>query len=499
MADRGPERKRGNLNFKEFWNRLTAGGAAGEKPQRRKKREPRYTGKARVLYYCYITLTVLAGLIVTGYVLFSFLSAPPPVNPPEVTRPPQPVLGGDDGPDIIQPSMDRKDQFYTFLLVGQSQETGGNLTDTMMLAAYDVPNQTLSVMSLPRDTYVELNGRNVLLNTVYTRSGSGDRGIKALKQEVGELTGVYPDYYVVIKWEAFGELVDAIGGVWYDVPRDMYYWDPTQDLLIDVKKGPQLLDGDKAMQVVRFREGRNGYVDGDLGRIRTQQGFMKALVNKCLDPSVLLSNLTEYIAIFQRNVTTDLDLNALTYFAKSAVGGLDMDDVSFVTLPIREAGDGAHLLADRDGIVTAVNNGFNPYVEDIGAWELDVVTSIPLPTRRPEPSVEPSESMDPEVSPDPETSPDPEESPDPAGSPEPLENGDEPLIPDTTNTPAPTESEIPKLSPPPVESEEPPILIPPVVETTMPVESDDPPEYTLPVVVETYLPATTEEPPLLPH
>ena len=63
------------MNFKEFWNRLTAGGASGERSKKRKKREPRYSGKARVLYYCYITLTVLAGLIVTGYVLFSFMSA----------------------------------------------------------------------------------------------------------------------------------------------------------------------------------------------------------------------------------------------------------------------------------------------------------------------------------------------------------------------------------------------------------------------------------------
>lgn len=470
------------MNFREFWNRLTAGGASGERSKKRKKREPRYSGKARVLYYCYITLTVLAGLIVTGYVLFSFMSAPPPVNPPEVTRPPQPVTG-DDGPDIIQPSMDRKEQFYTFLLVGQSQETGGSLTDTMMLAAYDVPNQSLSIMSLPRDTYVELNGRNVLLNTVYTRSGSGDRGVKALKQEVSELTGVYPDYYVVIQWEAFGELVDAIDGVWYDVPRDMYYWDPTQDLLIDVKKGPQLLNGDKAMQVVRFREGRNGYVDGDLGRIRTQQGFMTALVKKCLDPGVLLSNLTEYIGIFQRNVTTDLDLNALTYFAKMAIGGLDMDRVSFMTLPIREAGDGAHLLVQRDQTVEMVNESFNPYVEDIGAWELNVVTSIPIPSRAPVVSAEPSVSPAPENSPDLTESPDPEES----VPPQPSDTGDEPFIPEITDTPGTEESEAPVFSPPPAESGEPPILVPPVVEDTpQPQESQEPPVY-------------SEEPPMLPN
>lgn len=401
------------------------------------RNRPRRTGRAAILYYSYIGLTVLAGLVVVGYVLWTFLSAPPQVDPPDIERP---IVTVDPSGNPIEdgPKNERKDQFYTFLVAGQSQEEGGNLTDSMMLAAYDVPNQKLSIMSLPRDTYVNLNGRNVLLNTVYTRSGSGERGIDMLKKEVGELTGVYPDFYVLLKWEAFGELVDAIDGVEFDVPVDMEYDDPYQDLHISVKKGLQMLDGAAAMGVVRFREGTNGYFDGDLGRIRTQQGLLKAIIKKCLDPTVLLSNLGSYLSIFQRNVTTDLSIADLTYFVKSAVAGLNMDNVYIVTMPNREAGDGAHLLAQPREILAEVNANFNPYTLDVEYSDLDVVTSVPIPTPAPTPKPTPT--------PAPTPTPEPEDSPaasQPAVSPSPAVTDRPPEI-----TPA-VERQVPVLTPPP--------------------------------------------------
>ena len=414
-------------------------------PTKRVKRPPKYTGKAKAAYIGYVTLTVISALIVAGYIAFSMLSAPPPV--PDYTRPPVPAVTGGEGGD--QPvfvegfSSERKEEFYTFLLVGQSEETGGSLTDTMMMASYDVPNQALHVMSLPRDTYVNYGGRNVLLNTIYTRGGIDD-----LRGEVQKLTGIYPDYYVIVQWQAFGELVDAIDGVYYDVPRDMQYWDPTQNLRINVKKGYQLLDGNKAMQVVRFREGVGGYVDGDLGRIRTQQGFMKALVKKCLEPGTLLSNLGDYISIFQRNVETNLDLNALTYFAKSAVGKLEIEDVEFVTMPNKEAGDGAHLLALPQQLLDMVNDGFNPYLEPLELGELNIVTSIPISTPKPTPSTQPTQDPDASPSPKPSESHTPEESTVPSGAPfVPPATSPTPRPPETTPTPPPAET--PPMAPVP--------------------------------------------------
>lgn len=472
-------------------------GAGGKRAGGKRWFFPEITGKKRIGLYAYTAVTVLAAIIVMGYIAFELFSAPP-VIPPDTdnTRPPRPSAGtvslDPDNPEFVynpELSSDRRDQFYTFLLVGQSQEEGGSLTDTMMLAAYDVPNQTLSVMNLPRDIYVRRNGYRYLLNSIYNvGGGTKGNGKEALKEEVRKLTGIPVDFFVIIKWEAFGELVDAIGGVWYDVPRDMSYKDPEQNLYINVKKGYQFLDGNKAMQVVRFREGANGYIDGDLGRIRTQQGFMKALVKKCLEPGVLLSNLTEYIEIFQKNVTTDLDVPALTYFAKSAVGGLDMDNVSFVTMPNKTAPNG-HLYPDAPAIVELINNGFNPYKDDIELWELTVesgssgggssTTSTPKPSATPTPS----ETPEPADSEAPTNSPRPSGSPRPSASSRPSEG---PMMPGGSQRPEastqPTREPDPAESAPNPQTSEPPVPENTPVPTPESPAASEPPQEEAPVL-----------------
>ena len=436
-----------------------------EKPQREKTPRPPRTRQQKVLRVLYIVLTVIAALIVAGFVIFHFMSAPPEVSGPTPTPQHTTVIdenGNEVEVEIPGLSADRKDQFYTFLLVGQDTFGGGN-TDTMMLAAYDVPNQTLSVMSLPRDTYVNYNGRRVLLNSVYNRAGAGDDGMDALRKEIGELTGVTPDFYVIVQWEAVGELVDAIDGVYFDVPRRMYYNDLSQDFRIDLQEGYQLLDGDDAMGLLRWRHNsddsghilNSGYANGDLGRIQTQQDFMKAVIQKCLQPTVLLGNLLEYINIFQENVVTNLSVGNMAYFAKSAIGSLDMDDVAFMTMPWKDAGDGAHVLPLGSELVEAINDGFNPYVEDITLGDLDLVSRIssgssggtssrpastPAPAATPEatPDATPSESpsTQPGMTPVPDATPAPGGT-DPGAVPTPPAGGES--TPPATDSPAATD------------------------------------------------------------
>ena len=368
----------------------TEGGSRLPKPAQKEKRPAgQRTQKQKTLRVLYIVLTVIAAVIVVGFLFWNVFSAPPGEGELATRKPQTTTVIDEEGNEVEVEipglSADRKEQFYTFLLVGQDTYGGGN-TDTMMLAAYDVPNQKLSVMSLPRDTFVNYNGRRVLLNSVYNRAGGAkdDQGITALKDAVGDLTGVTPDFYVIIQWEAVGTLVDAIDGVYFDVPRRMYYNDLTQNFKIDLQPGYQLLDGDKAMQLIRWRHNsddrghilNSGYATGDIGRIGTQQEFMKAIIAKCLQPEVLLTNLTEYISIFQKNVVTDLTVPNMAYFAKSAVGKLDMDSVAFMTMPYQSAGDGAHVLPVGSELLAAINEGFNPYRDDIRLSELKLVTSI---------------------------------------------------------------------------------------------------------------------------
>ncbi|MFR5845075.1 MAG: LCP family protein [Oscillospiraceae bacterium] len=157
------------------------------------------------------------------------------------------------------------------LILGRDTGGGGN-TDTMLLASYDVTNQKATVMSIPRDTMVNVPWDVKKINSVYNYYGGGDKGIKALYKEISQLVGFEPDYQVVVEWDAVGTIVKAMGGVYYDVPRNMNYDDPYQDPAIEQTKGYRLLSGSDVMQVLRYRhdtDSRYGNADGDLGRIKS--------------------------------------------------------------------------------------------------------------------------------------------------------------------------------------------------------------------------------------
>lgn len=117
----------------------------------------------------------------------------------------------------------RKEGQYTFLLFGTDKE--GTNTDTLMVVNYDVNNQKLRLMSIPRDTMINVSWDIKKINSVY-----GMSGLNGLKKHIGKLIGFVPDYYVKIDLKAFVEVVNLIGGVEFDVPREMNYDDPYQDL-----------------------------------------------------------------------------------------------------------------------------------------------------------------------------------------------------------------------------------------------------------------------------
>ncbi len=158
---------------------------------------------------------------------------------------------------------------YNVLLAGT--DGGDFLTDTLMLARVDLDNSSIALLSLMRDTRVRLGSHYGKLNAVYGRDG-----MEGLISCVKELTGAPVHYYALVDLEAFKIIVDELGGVDFEVPQDMYYRDPSQGLLIDLKAGMQHLDGEHAMQLVRFRR----YVEGDVQRTRVQQQFVKAFIEQ---------------------------------------------------------------------------------------------------------------------------------------------------------------------------------------------------------------------------
>lgn len=270
----------------------------------------------------------------------------------------------------------KSEDFYTVLLVGTDTSSGS--TDTIMLASYDVTNQSATVMSIPRDTLVSTFGVNryTRINTIYSAHGGGKAGMDALAHTVSELVGFIPDYQVFVEWELVGAMVDALGGVEYDVPFHMEYDDPAQDLHIYVEKGLQTLNGDQAMQLVRWRKNNAGVSSGggtgsDLGRLKVQQGFLKAVLKQTLQ----IKNMTkidELAKLFSEHVEGDLSLQNVLWFAKEAIfGGLNVNDVQFITMPWKAANP--YVYPDGDELLKLINTSLSPFCADVTIDQLDLI------------------------------------------------------------------------------------------------------------------------------
>lgn len=198
----------------------------------------------------------------------------------------------------------------TCLLIGKSL----NLTDTIIVASYNPQTQEAVMMSIPRDTFVGKNKNNATamnkINALYQQSP------QKLLDAVNDITGLDIQYYITVDTKALRELVDAIGGVYFDVPIDMDYDDSSQDLYIHLEKGYQLLDGNKAEQLVRFRKNNDftgypaSYGSDDYGRMRTQREFITAALKQTLQAKNILK-LGELLDIANKYIETNMQLSDL--------------------------------------------------------------------------------------------------------------------------------------------------------------------------------------------
>ena len=216
----------------------------------------------RIRYRCLQAATILAILVIVVWLVLSAWIRVPDL--PDFTQDADGdgtvdmSFDGAEVPDIARSG--RKPGIYTFLVAGRDVASGS--TDTILLLSYDTNNKTIKGLNVPRDTMINTSANSKRINSVYTRNrGSSDlpedervdQGMKALGQEVGKVTGITPDFYVLVEWEAIGDLVNALGGVYFDVPFDMNYDDPYQDLHIHQEAGYRKLDGEDAMEVIRWR------------------------------------------------------------------------------------------------------------------------------------------------------------------------------------------------------------------------------------------------------
>ena len=315
-----------------------------------------------------VVLGFLAALILIIALLIKIFVKPPEISPdPDKSDVSQPVVNPDkpnDGIiDVIQ--LERREEFYTLLVCGTDKDK--SRTDTIMVVSYDVKGREVNVCSIPRDTLSNVDNRKLKkINAAFTTS------IEELELEIERLLGYPIDRYVVVDYQGFADVIDAIGGVDYNVPMNMYHEDG--ETVINLKKGYQNLNGEEALQFVRFRA---GYADQDLGRIHAQQDFIKAVAKQLLSPSSIL-NITDIAEAVFDNTKTNLTLGEMAWFASNALG-LKMDGIKFTTLP----GESQYLYYEPLGynqwyyvpnetkILEMVNSGFNPYTTEI--TDLDLI------------------------------------------------------------------------------------------------------------------------------
>lgn len=267
-----------------------------------------------------------------------------------------------------EPALSERSEGCSTILVAGT-DAGGYRTDSMLLLNVDREQRAIRLVSIPRDTLIYCEYSIPKLNSAYGWAGGGDDGMQELLLRITEITGFTPDGYVVVELDVFRELVDLMGGIQFDVPVDMHYADPTQNLVIDLQAGEQLLDGAKAMQVARFR---SGYATADLGRIEVQRSLVSAALEQWVSVKGLLK-LKKAVTLVTEHTNTDLSAGNLLWLAESLLI-CDRSGIESATMPGHAAdfASGSYYVLDAEGVAELVNTMLSPYEEPIRAEELSI-------------------------------------------------------------------------------------------------------------------------------
>lgn len=229
-----------------------------------------------------------------------------------------PVLVGKDSPffDAFQDK-----QRVNVLLLGVN--TG--LTDTIMLVSFDMEAQHVDIISVPRDTYYHRSGYDSpaekKINAAYRKN---PLNTAMAVSEV--LMGIPIHYYAVVDYDGIRTIVDKVGGVPMNIPFHMKYSDPTDKppLYINIPKGEQVLDGDHAVQFLRYRK---GYTEGDLGRVKAQLEFMKSAFRQAMNYGPV-----ESAKVISDNLKSDITYGRAIEIATKAVG-MNLESISTYMMP----------------------------------------------------------------------------------------------------------------------------------------------------------------------
>jgi len=268
----------------------------------------------------------------------------------------------------METAMGRKFGTSAILLCGT--DLSGDRTDTMMLLYIDSLKNEAGLLTLPRDTYTVTDyGASNKLNSAYGRNGGGEEGMEVLLDYVQDTIGYRPDGYMMVQLPMLKDLVDLVGGVEFDVPKDMTFSGKGVGHDISLKAGLQELNGEEAMALLRFRY---GYVDQDLGRQNVQKQFLKACIGQWARPENL-SKLPQAMDMFDTQGMTNLKTRNYLWigFHLLKVG---FKNISTDTLPgyATYIGNQSYYVLNPEEVADLIQEKYNPYIREITTSDLDI-------------------------------------------------------------------------------------------------------------------------------
>ena len=324
-----------------------------------------------------LALAALVSVMMCVFALCVFAAA----FRPSVERTPSFLETGEGGKPAETPGGEYspKKGFYTFLICGVDKVS--NNTDVMMLVSMDTENKALNILQIPRDTFInreKADFRVTRVNSIYTAAHNvaAQNGIfgKARKKAAMEKLCVSLerslcveiDRYVLMDTSAFVSVIDAVGGIEYNVPFDMDYEDPEQELYIHLKAGLQTLDGKKAEQFIRFR---SGYATGDVGRVEARGDFLKAVYTQVLE-KISLESAVKIAGALLSAVTTDAGGDDIVFFA-SALYGIGAGNINVKTI------SGSSVQNPQTGVWTYYALNKRAALDDINKYMNAFGTEVP--------------------------------------------------------------------------------------------------------------------------
>ena len=225
-----------------------------------------------------------------------------------------------------------------------NQKTKGKRADSIMILSLDSNGTNPSLISIPRDTRVEIKGRRSQEKINHAHAYGGT---ELLIDTIENFLDIPIDYYVKVNYKVVEELVDALGGIELDIPMDMHYSDPYDDppLYIDIKKGLQTMNGKDTLHFLRFR---SGYANQDLGRIEAQQQFASVIMKKVKSPMTMLK-VPKLTRVFYNNVDTNISKTKMFYWgATNIIGSKELTRLTLPGLPATIKGVSYYTVKDED-------------------------------------------------------------------------------------------------------------------------------------------------------